>query len=383
MRKAIDVIMLVDHDFESDIRVEKEAQSLSSSGINVQVLALTSTDLPETEGREDYSILRCIDSSILHPLRNDYSRAEQSLKEIILDKNPTILHIHDFRLLGIVPILKNECPNLYVTYDSHEYLKGWPFYKEIPSFINRMKGFFVWNELLRKEKRGKAMCELILAPSASILQRQLKHTNALGLVLRNIPRRSNSDSEIYIQTNEGEKINLLMIGNIYMPNEILHGFIQYIEASSQYELYISGNRSQHKALKAQYNKAKCIHFLPYNSQNNLNLSRQADIGIAYTRSDEYLAHKIGSSNRLMEYSMAKLPILGSQQDSHAHFAKKYGHIVMFESGNLSSLIDKLNVLTSNLPQYQAKARLIEDLSWDLEIKPLIKEYQSRLMISVN
>ena len=156
MRKAIDVIMLVDHDFESDIRVEKEAQSLSSSGINVQVLALTSTDLPETEGREDYSILRCIDSSILHPLRNDYSRAEQSLKEIILDKNPTILHIHDFRLLGIVPILKNECPNLYVTYDSHEFLKGWPFYKEIPSFINRMKGFFVWNELLRKEKRGKA-----------------------------------------------------------------------------------------------------------------------------------------------------------------------------------------------------------------------------------
>ena len=51
-----DVVMLLDNPLISDMRVEKEAQSLVQAGLSVMIVCRTSTDVPERENRHGIEI---------------------------------------------------------------------------------------------------------------------------------------------------------------------------------------------------------------------------------------------------------------------------------------------------------------------------------------
>src|SRR5688572_4956109 len=127
----MNVIMLLDNSLVSDARVEKEAMSLVENGYSVKIMAVRHPQMGMVEIKKFGTIYRVIPDSIDQPFSKNYKKFRKSFIKDILAETFEIIHCHDYKMLLLGAEIKKARPGITLIYDAHEYLPGWPFYKEI------------------------------------------------------------------------------------------------------------------------------------------------------------------------------------------------------------------------------------------------------------
>jgi hypothetical protein len=93
--------MLLDNDFRSDNRVEKEAATLHAHGYAVEVVCVSS-DLPAQENRNGIEITRMLHPDITtRPFSKMAAKSALQAIDYIKGKEVDVLHCHDYNVIHI------------------------------------------------------------------------------------------------------------------------------------------------------------------------------------------------------------------------------------------------------------------------------------------
>ncbi|MEQ9187019.1 MAG: glycosyltransferase family 4 protein [Cryomorphaceae bacterium] len=384
VEERFDILMLLDNPLISDQRVEKEARSMAKAGLKILILASAEDSAkPQQEDRDGYRILRVLEPFFKHPLRFGYKRKLRETVDFVLRFNFTVLHCHDFQLLPVAAGVKANKPGIPLVYDSHEYLHGWPYYKEIPTLFNRIKGFFVWKRFLQQERAAAQSINALICPSNAIgMLQKLRFDSSLSpLIIRNIPE----DQEVlHIQDLRTElhlppEVHIIVhAGNIHQSDEDVDRLVRAVKSRTNCHLLFIGNRPRYYAVKERLSvsvEAKgFVHFLEYDPIVLHGILQQCTVGVAATET-RYLAHRVGSSNRIMEYTKAGIPVIATRQESHEEMSETFGHIALYHSNDGASIQAAIQAVLSDRAGYMRRAKAASgQLSWNREIQPLIDLY---------
>ncbi|NQV51845.1 MAG: glycosyltransferase [Flavobacteriales bacterium] len=381
---SFDILMLLDNPLTSDQRVEKEAASLTEAGLTVGILASNEDQsLPEKEEGNGYTILRRISPFFKHPMRSGYKDKVSELAAEVLRFNFAILHCHDFQLLPVAAEVKAKRPETFFLYDSHEFLLGWPYYKETPGLFNRIKGYFVWKRFLRLERVHTQAMNAFICPSPAIgvLQRKQLQTSLSPLILRNIPSEPEEVKDFNLRAAldlPKDAILIVHAGNLHQSDKEIDRLVASVGSQPGRHLLFVGNRPRFFAVKERLEAHPewnaFVHFFEYDAKTLFHVLKQCDIGVAATQT-KYLAHRVGSSNRVMEYTKAGIPVIATNQESHAAMQASFGHLELYNPTDSDSIELALDTILNDLPAYSKKAiSAAGSLSWEHEIRPLVNLY---------
>lgn len=383
MSRAFDILMLVDNPLHSDRRVERQAKSLANAGWTVGILAVVDKgNEVGFKAQDGYWVNRCIPEYFLHPMRTtSYRNAENTLIDQLSALKFNVLYCHDYLLLPAAAKYKAKNLQCKLVYDSHEYLEGWPLYREIPSAFNRFKGYLTWRKMLANERQAMRMVDFLIAPSEGIRQLQANKIpmKKASCTLRNIPAQvDHATSEFKLRSKldlSADDVLAVLSGNIYQTDKELTASLEALVTIGKVQIIIIGNRPRHTQIqdlcRAHPLLKHRVHFVNYDASLLHKQLSQCDVGIAFTRT-EYLAHRIGSSNRLMEYTLAKLPILGTRQQSHEEMAKAFGHVQCFDPKSTESFKQGFLHILNDLAAFKAKAAAAApQLNWPTEFAPVL------------
>jgi len=383
--------MLLDNDFVSDARVEKEAVSLIKSGAEVTVYCTRNEKHPDSENRIGIQINRVFDESYNAPLRKGYADFIKHHAKNIVREEFAVIHCHDFHMLSIGAEIKKIAPQLILIYDAHEYLKGWPYYQTATSIKSRLKGKIVWNKLLQKEKKEIKLADFVVTVSDEISKRLWKNYDlpSVPLVLNNFPYNFELETVpnyFHDKFNfEADQIVLVHSGTIYHTDEQLNELFKIVTENPLLKLVFIGNRPRFDEVKEMVSKnpqllESTVYFHEYlpNQQANINLISSGDIGLLHVR-DLWEAHKITFSNRFVEYIMAGLPVIGTPQTFTKQFNDKFDCCTFYSEDNTTELkdaIDKMILRYKDLKKNTLEART--SIDWEKESQKLIRLYQKVL-----
>lgn len=381
------VVMLLDNPFVSDARVEKEITALTALGATITVLCEKSSSLPEKVNKEGVVISREIDTILYAPLKKGYKTAlHKKSKEIaLLDFH--ILHCHDFHMLSIGLEVKKIKPSIKLIYDAHEYLKGWPFYRSSKIF-NKWKGKIVYNKLLFNEKKGIKASDQVITITESIADRFMKWASlkTKPIVVGNYPekvcieKKSSYFRSVFDIKNE-QKI-IIHTGTIYQTdNELIKTFNE-IEKYKDFALVFVGNRKRFDEVRilvadnSNWTKYIFFHDYPASQVETIKLLSHADIGFLYVQ-DRWEAHKIGFSNRYLEYLMAGLPVIGIPQEFSNNLNQKYVTSFFYKTDDKNGFSNALIKMREEMEFFQENVwKVRENFSWELEVSKLLNYYKS-------
>lgn len=383
---SLHILMLLDNSFASDQRVEKEAKSLVDAGFKVTIAATAEKGLPYTDTKHSIDILRMVGDFHKHPLRRGYRPAMEELLRKLLKLPFDVVHCHDCFMLSIGLELKRRRPETFLTYDSHELLREWRYYQEIPDLVNRTKGKIVWKYLLRRERIGCQMADLVVT-TTNHLSNYIQSSYSLKqapLPVQNIPKISgvfDDNLSLKKKLNLSETATIMVqSGNIYQTDEVFFGMLDEVLKHDNLHFVIIGNRPRFYELKEltlsipKYSNR--MHFVDYDTHVLHHQLHSADFGMLYMRTDLWKSHLLTSPNRIFEYSLCGLPFISVEQASSRQLESEYGHVLFFD-GNNSSFSSAIRQMTSDLASFRQKANQAKNtLSWDQEIQPLIDRYNA-------
>jgi len=104
--------------------------------------------------------------------------------------------------------------------------------------------------------------------------------------------------------------------------------------------------------------------------------QSADFGIVYTWQPNWKSHWFSLPNRILEYTLAQLPIVSTAQPEFIKISEKYNHLVLFNGNSKKELINA--ILTAKENRSSLKSKAIDaslDLSWEKEIETLFDLYK--------
>lgn len=384
-----DILMLLDNAFTSDMRVEKEAGSLVKAGFRVVVMCQVGHGLPESEIRNGISILRAFPRFFRNPIGRTYTKEAAQLVAKILRWDFRVLHCHDHFMLAIGAQAKALRPDIHLTYDSHEYLRGWPYYQDIPNGWNRLKGRLVWWWLVWRESRDIRRCDMLIAASPAIGERLEKDHKLDAKII--IPVRNISDIGSRVTNGENTDLRKLLnipasgrimvqSGNIYQNPKLLRAMFDVVVTTPALHFIIINNRPIAAELEAKIKKhpvwAGRIHMVGYEEAKLAVYLRAADFGLLYMKTDKWHSHYLTSPNRIMEYTVMGLPFVSVPQAEAEELHRAFGHVVFF-GHTTASFSRALTEMLETLADKKTKAaRARGHFRWDVEFKPVVKWYES-------
>lgn len=387
------ILMLLDNEFASDIRVEKEAMDLIAAGHTVSVMCLIHEELPSEDERNGIRILRRFPDEIKSPFRKTYQNIMAHCIDSILLETYDALHCHDYMMLDLGIRVKQRRTTT-VIYDAHEYLAGWPFYKDTPSFSGRIKGKIVWKFRVKEEKKNIPKSDYVVTVSQAISD-VLKNKHGLQsapIIVRNFPRKYpvNKDQESFKKRFgiPSDKKVLLYSGAMYHTDRQIRSLYKIVAGIDNLVLLILGSWTRHAEVREiartmGYEGGK-VFFSDYitDPAQRQDVISGADIALMHLRSN-WEGHRITFSNKFVEYTFALLPIVSAYQNDCVAIGKKYGHALFYEEDDdqmLEHNIRKALKETDELSKNLSAAR--EELSWEKEVQCLLDLY-ARLENNLN
>lgn len=377
--------MLLDNPFIADARVEKECESLASNGYKVTVYAVMGT--PPEENRPYAHIVRNISLSVVNnPFTKKYQNYLQKTAALIAEKKFSIIHCHDYKMLIIGAYVKKINPTVKLVYDAHEYLYGWPWYKEIPRFSNRIKGWMVWKKYVSLEKRALPITDAIITVSESLSEEMQKQFSLeqTPLVIRNVPEHFEIHGSNTIREKLGLKLSdhiFVHSGNLYHTAKRTAMLIDVFKTlgTENCHLVFIGDSEKIRQLEKNTNISN-IHFLPYPSRPELyQLLASADFGIVHTWQPRWQSHWFSLPNRILEYTIAQIPVIATSQPEFLKLGNTYGHIGFYHGNKPDELKKVILGAIENKPQLKQNAIAASGkISWEQESEKLIDLYQSLL-----
>jgi glycosyltransferase involved in cell wall biosynthesis len=384
--ETLEIIMLLDNPMRADARVEKEAMSLTLRGYKVKILAMQDDSLPLNEEKPFARVCRLLPDAISRPFSDEFNKFSRSFTEKAIVENYRIIHCHDYKTLLLGAAVKKKKNNVRLVYDAHEYLAGWPFYKEITGWLNRLKGRIVWKWFVSQEKKAIKYADRVITVSNSIAEamQQALDLEALPTVVRNIPDRASLVEEKYFHAKFKLPDNarvLVHTGNLYYALERIDMLVEVVQHFPQLYLVFIGSNSVLKKISSRYHSQQIL-FHDYMERMALNeCLSAADFGVVHTWQPEWKSHWLSLPNRIMEYTVAGIPVIATAQPEFVRLGEEFGHIVTYRGDYKPALKDAIDSALKNYDSLKKNAMVAREmLSWAKESEKLINMY-SELNIS--
>jgi glycosyltransferase involved in cell wall biosynthesis len=386
------VVMLLDNPYLPDYRVKAEIDFLLSKEYSIDLYCTISNSLGDHEEKDQLNVFRKIEA-ISRPFSNEYKTSEQRLVDELTNATFDILHCHDWRtvIIGvkIKEARKKAGKTTKLIYDSHEYLKGYPYYENIKGLVNRTKGKVVWKWYVKEEKKAMAEVDGVITVSNSICE-ALKQDNKLATkptLVRNIPLAfeiapAAEKPFFYRHFHIPEDAKLIVhTGNIYYEKKRLKALFEVIAQHENWYVVFIGvghkTNEQKRYLEEEVGMGRAL-FYPFIPREKVTYyCSTADMGLVFTWKKKWRSHWFSSPNKMFDTALAGLPLLCTAQPEFENLVKTYGHGESFDGDSKASLENAFQKLISNYDSYKAKAEKIkEDISWDKEAVKIIDLYNS-------
>lgn len=381
------VLMLLDHPFVSDQRVEKEARGLAQCGFAVTVFATVRDSLPAEEVlARGVHVRRVFSNFFLQPLRPAYRQELQAAAKRVAQFEADIVHCHDFYMLEIGVQAKRIRPQIKLIYDAHEYLQGWPFYKYTHSLAGRLKGWVNYRYLLHRQRHNIKYADHVITTTEAIAISMMHDhkLKTLPLVIANIPARvepahrpENALRKIF-GIPETTRI-MVQAGNIYQTDKELVSQFDTVTGMKNVAFVIIGSHPRFYAVRQKSGEEPKykghIFFAEYDSATLYDMIGSADFGFMFT--NESRSHFMSSPNRVYDYAFCGIPILSVEQYMVEQLQARYNCAVIFERNEPEGLKKGILKMLAVLEEKKAGTRAIPaELSWDREVQALTDLYRS-------
>ena len=393
------ILMVLDREFPPDIRVEKEASSLTKNGHEVCIACFTKEKKQASEKINGYRVIRKPIMELRHktsvgalkfPFYFNFWRA--FLKSIFEEEQYDVIHIHDLPLAKIGYEMKIQY-KIKLVLDLHE---NWPAHLKITKHTNTFLGKILssnkqW-ELYETEMAKKA--DIIIAVVEEMKNRLIKqgiNEQKIKVVQNYIELNKEGDNTRNHQLNvgkekDGKKEILLYSGGVTFHRGLqiaCKGLEKALKQKNNIELWIIGEGSflpEIKKLALELKiQAHVIFFGKIPFSELLEKMQEVDIGIIphikTVQTDN------SSPNKLFEYMSKGLPILSSNCISverilmEANCGKSYKHDSPSEfSEKLLEMINDKEQLKNY--SINAKKAVEEKFNWDMAKESLISLYNT-------
>lgn len=370
------ISILVFNNFTNDSRVQKEANSLSKNGYNVQVIAHKDPTTLAEEKTENYNILRVsfLDrktAGIISKIKAYLGFIKQSVR---IAKQSTALHCNDLNTLPISFIIKTFYNrDIKVIYDAHEYETETNGLKGIKKQLTR-----IGEKLLIKHT------DKIITVSESIAKAysELYPKKATPSIVLNCPPYLASDKKDLFRT----AFNIPKSATIFLYQGglskgrgievILDAFAKSNNPDNVIVFMGYGELQSHIEEKAKGKENIFIHEAVAPSVL-LGYTSSADFGIS-TIENTCLSYYYCLPNKMFEYIMAEIPLIVSNLPEMEKIVteNKIGVVMKENSPNgLLTAIEEANSCNKE-EMKQNLLGLKEIYNWEEQEKVLLETYNS-------
>ena len=377
------ILVLLDNSYMPDNRVENEINVLLNEGYHIDMFCIEHDRLPAVERLGNLNIYREIPAIFYNPFSFEYKKYTRDLINRVSQSNYDILHCHDFRMFFLGCEIKKKIPEIPLIYDSHEYLAGYPYYRRSKKLSDRLKGFVIWNYYFLKEKKNLYKANKIITVSNALKDLLIKKSGRPGIVLRNLPpltERCQTNCDYWhrnFNVSSDKKI-IIHTGNAHFSTKRQLFLLECIHEDPRLAMVFLGSNNSLEDIKLTVAKRnfKDIFFHEQVKRSEITYyCSQADIGLVYTWNKKWKSYWNALPNKMMDVSLAGIPVLSTEQPELKNFINEFHHGITFNGDSKSSLKEGIEKLLHDYEPLKRNAVLIEkQLNWQLESQKLITLY---------
>jgi glycosyltransferase involved in cell wall biosynthesis len=300
------IIMLLANTFETDSRVLKEARSAVDAGFDVTILAVEKRGLPNSEMRDGFAVRRLGGFRSIRVLRRIvwYVRC---LRHCLLNR-AAIIHVNDLDPLPIA-WLAARLTGAGLVYDSHELWShgqastGWS--KSVRLLVCFIERFFAARtdaNVQADPGRSEVFARQYGLPAPLTLSNcpTLQDDSPNG-ILRNTTGLSGSERILVYSGSigPGRGVQTMIAALEHLPENVHLVLLGFGGTAALHEFMNSSPRGH---------RVHIVPPVPYDDV--IPTLATADLGLCLIQ-DTNLSYRLGAPNKLFEYMMAGLPVVGS------------------------------------------------------------------------
>ncbi len=385
-RKKMKVLMLLEHNFPPDIRVEKEINSLIDNNYEV-ILACT------VKSNETVKIIKQKGLTVIHkkipsfiykssvaclkfPL---YFHWWQSFLSPLFQKHKfDAIHIHDLPLAKVGILLKNKY-HIPLILDLHE---NYPFLLQESPHTQTAIGKLLSShqQWLDYEIEMLNKADFLI----SIVQEQKDRIVRLGVspdkifIVSNTPALSDLDLiNQFDESPASDKFVFIYAGNI----DATRGIDTMIKAFNKAdlanaELWIVGDTKRIE--KQRYASPKVIFYGWQSMKEIYRLLLKSNVALLphlRNKNSDY-----GIPNKLFQYMLAAKPVIANNCPAIERIFQKCNCGIVYKDGDCDELSEKMKFVYENYDEVKMKGlrgqyAVKKKFNWSIEEKELLKLYQ--------
>lgn len=383
--------MVLDHEFPSDIRVEKEIQTLISAGNMVDLACFTRKNASLFDQSLGYNVYRKPISEFM--LKTSvgalkfpfyFNFWKNFLDELLKKGNYQAIHVHDLPLAKVGYELSRKY-NIKFVLDSHE---NWPVLQTLSPHTKTLLGRFLHSnrQWLNYEKKYASLADALIVVADEMKDRLLKR----GVTNNNIFVVPNTtDTDIYDDFSDispdSDYFTLIYTGGInkHRGLEIVIEGLRKMKLENNFRFWIVGtgrNEPNLVKLVEQLNLKKYVHFFGWKSQKEVyELILKSDVTVIPHLKNEHSDNT--SPNKIFHYMLAKKPVLVSNCNYLKNIVDESDCGLVYEYSNPDAFADKLKILMDNPSKRDYHGingynSVVDKYNWDNTSKGLIKIYEN-------
>lgn len=391
------ILMLLDHNYPSDQRVENEARSFVNAGFKVIVLSIGADERDYEEEFEGSTVIRIkMPIWLRQKLRgavgflNIYSYIIAFFALKVFKKYPfNAVHAHDLYLGKAGILLKNRL-NVPLILDLHEnYVEALSEYAWSTRFPGKL---LVSKKKWRKlEKKWIGDSDLIVTVIKEMKEKYIRNGVSKDkiIVTPNTPDiysfRSFAIKDEILSKFENKKVLLYSGGfDLHRGLSVAVDAMKIVKENCTNALLVlvgdGRNRSELEAQVKDSGLTDYVKFEGWQKQENIrSYVKRADVGlIPHVRSvqtDASIPHKLGY------YMSEELPVITSNCTSLERMVNEHNAGRVFESGNAQDLAEQIIYLLEHNDEAlqlgrNGKFAAESDFNWDATVQPLVNYYKS-------
>lgn len=384
------ILMVLEREFPTDERVEKEAVSLIEAGHEVFLACYTIINRKEFEEYKGIKIYRKPISKFIYkssvgclmfPFYFNFWR--NFLEKLFKNGTFDAIHIHDLPLVQVGLELKHKY-KIPLVFDMHE---NYPAALETAAHTNTFQGnlFFSSKQWRDYEIRSLEQSDYCI----TVIEEMRDRISRLGISPEKIiivPNTPDIDKlEVFNNECDKDKITLFYAGGLNIHrglHVVIKGLGPVINKYPNIRFWIIGSGSYQRSLEALVQESGIEHVVQFlgwkNQQEMFRLLNKSDIALIPHLRSEQTDHS--SPNKLYQYLYYGKPIISSDCNSVKRILKEAGGGVFYSSGSPESFSNALTLLIEKGKTERSiktgKKLIIDKYNWDKTVTQLLQMYQS-------
>lgn len=391
----MNILMILDKPFPTDLRVENEAVSLIRAGHKVGLLSFADNPLEEIVDVKGIKVYRRKISRFkrdkMHGLAGMIPWIDRyvanEVDKIFESEQYDAIHFHDLYLFGAARLIRKKHSVFFVG-DMHEnYVEVLKDYRWANTFPNRL--IVSQKKWERKEKEWLADMDRVVTVSEGIRERIIDKgvpEEEVILVPNTIQTRLFDEFPVNqeVINRFKDRFSLVYVGGFVSNRGLEHvikGMRELREKVPDVSLILVGDgdiKDELVQLTKETGVEDCVHFEGWQSQEMIKSYLMAgDVGLVPFKRTPQTDNS--SSNKLFQYMYFGLPILGTNCNSVKELVQKEECGIIYESENVSQFIGSVLELyndkekTARLGE-NGKNAVIDTYCWDITIMDMLAMY---------